>query len=113
MAPECFKVRFHEIWAILTEGLDGRISGNGNMGGFLQANTYIAGLSGGSWLIGAIAVHDFATIDTMRNNYWHLSDNLVAPSGFISLVTFYDDIYDQVQQKADAGFETYTSLMPI
>ena len=42
----------------------------------------------------------------MRNDYWHLSDNLVAPSGFINLVTFYDDIYDQVQQKADAGFET-------
>ena len=82
------------------------------MNGFLQANTYIAGLSGGSWLIGAIAVHDFATIDTMRNNYWHLSDNLVAPSGFISLVTFYDDIYHQVQQKADAGFETYIPFLP-
>jgi len=90
---------------LLTAGLDGRIS-NGNISGFLQANTYISGLSGGSWLIGAIAVHDFATIDTMRNDYWHLLDNLVAPSGFISLVTFYDDIYDQVQQKADAGFET-------
>lgn len=80
------------------------------MSGFLQSMTYIAGLSGGSWLIGAIAVHDFATIDTMRNNYWHLQDNLVAPSGFINLVTFYDDLYNQVQQKADAGYDTYLSL---
>jgi len=104
MAPVCFKV-FPGPSVLLTAGLDGRIS-NGNISGFLQANTYISGLSGGSWLIGAIAVHDFATIDTMRNDYWHLLDNLVAPSGFISLVTFYDDIYDQVQQKADAGFET-------
>jgi lysophospholipase len=76
------------------------------MGGFLQSMTYIGGLSGGSWLIGAIAVHDFATIDTMRRDYWHLQDNLVAPSGFIDLVTFYEDIYDQVQQKKDAGFDT-------
>jgi lysophospholipase len=95
---------------MLNIGLDGRIAGNGNLTGFLQANTYIAGLSGGSWLIGAIAVNDFATIDTMRNDFWHLQDNLVAPSGFISLVTFYDDLYDQVQQKADAGFETYIPL---
>jgi lysophospholipase len=75
------------------------------MSGFLQANTYIAGLSGGSWLIGAIAVNDFATIETMRNDYWHLSDNLVAPSGVINAVEFYDDIYDEVQQKEDAGFD--------
>ena len=87
-------------------GLDGRIQGNGNMSGFLQANTYISGLSGGSWLIGPIAVHDFATVDTMRNDYWHLQDNLVAPAGFVNKVEFYTDIYDQVQQKPDAGFET-------
>ena len=77
------------------------------MSGFLQANTYISGLSGGSWLIGAIAVHDFATIDTMRDDYWHLEDNLVLPSGLINKVEFYDAIYDQVQQKADAGFDVY------
>jgi lysophospholipase len=82
------------------------------MSGFLQANTYISGLSGGSWLIGAIAVNDFATIDTMRNTYWHLSDNLVAPSGLINAVEFYDDIYDEVQQKADAGFDVYVSPSP-
>jgi len=72
--------------------------------------TYISGLSGGSWLVGSIAVNNFATIDTLRQNYWHLSDNLVFPSGFINQVEFYDDIYDQVQQKADAGFDTYTSI---
>jgi lysophospholipase len=87
-------------------GLDGRVSGGGNVSGFLQTMTYIAGLSGGSWLIGPIAVHDFATINTMRNDYWHLNDNLIAPSGFVNAVEFYDAIFNQVQQKADAGFET-------
>ena len=66
------------------------------MSGFLQTNTYITGLSGGSWLIGGVAVHDFATIDTLRNDYWHLQDNLVAPSG----------LANQVRQKSDAGFDT-------
>lgn len=77
------------------------------MAGFLQAHTYISGLSGGSWLIGPIAVHDFATIDTMRNYYWHLSDNLIVPSGAVKAIEFYDAIYDEVQQKADAGFDVY------
>jgi lysophospholipase len=80
------------------------------MSGFLQTNTYISGLSGGSWLIGAIAVHDFATIDTMRNDYWHLQDNLVAPAGLRDKISFYHDIYIQVSQKVDAGFDTY--LLP-
>jgi lysophospholipase len=87
--------------------LDGRVQGNGIMSGFLQTNTYISGLSGGSWLIGAIAVHDFATIDTMRNNYWHLQDNLVSPAELLDKISFYDDIYYQVSQKVDAGFDTY------
>ena len=90
----------------LTIGLDARAQGNGNMSGFLQANTYISGLSGGSWLIGPIAVHNFATVATMRSNYWHLDDNLVLPDGLTAQIKFYTDIYNQVQQKADAGFDT-------
>jgi lysophospholipase len=88
-------------------GLDGRVQGNGNMSGFLQANTYISGLSGGGWLVGPIAVHDFATIDIMRNDYWHLQDNLVAPAGLQNKTSFYSDLYHEVGQKIDAGFETY------
>ena len=77
------------------------------MSGFLQTNTYISGLSGGSWLVGAVAVHDFATIDILRSEYWYLEDNLVAPSGLANKTTLYTDLYDQVQQKSDAGFDTY------
>ena len=80
------------------------------MSGFLQTNTYIAGLSGGSWLVGAVAVHDFATIDTLRTDYWHLQDNLVAPPGLVNKTMFYTDIYNQVSQKSDAGFNTCVSF---
>src|SRR5215471_10441796 len=109
MVPAYFRVLTYtnSINFVNGAGLDGRVQGNGNMAGFLQANTYISGLSGGSWLIGAIAVHDFATIDTMRNDYWHLQDNLVDPGGLLEKISFYDDIYHQVLQKADAGFDTY------
>ena len=68
--------------------------------------TYMTGLSGGSWLVGAIAVHDFALVDTLRTDYWHLSDNLVFPSGARNQSRFYIDIYTEVQQKSDAGFDT-------
>ena len=74
------------------------------MSGFLQTMSYISGLSGGSWLIGAIAVHDFATIDTMRSNYWHLHDNLVLPSK--DLASFYEEINKHVEEKERAGFDT-------
>jgi lysophospholipase len=76
------------------------------MTGFLQANTYISGLSGGSWLVGPVAVHDFATVDILRNDYWHLQDNLVAPAGLVNKTTFYSDLYNEVQEKVDAGFDT-------
>ena len=76
------------------------------MSGFLQTNTYISGLSGGSWLVGPVAVHDFATVDTLRNDYWHLQDNLVAPPGLVNKTILYTELYDQVKQKSDAGFDT-------
>lgn len=89
------------------KGLDGRVMGNGNMSGFLQANVYISGLSGGSWLVGPVAVHDFATIDILQSDYWNLQVNLVAPAGLANKTKLYTDIYNQVQQKVDAGFNTY------
>ena len=45
-------------------------------GGILQLVTYIAGLSGGSWLVGSLAVNDFPTIFVLRN-VWNLKQDLV------------------------------------
>ena len=45
-------------------------------GGILQLATYIAGLSGGSWLVGSLAVNDFPTIFDLRN-VWNLKQDLV------------------------------------
>ena len=45
-------------------------------GVILQLATYIAGLSGGSWLVGSLAVNDFPTIFKLRD-VWSLKENIV------------------------------------
>lgn len=45
-------------------------------GGILQVATYMAGLSGGSWFTGSLAINDFPTIYELRS-IWNLSTNLV------------------------------------
>jgi lysophospholipase len=46
----------------------------GQLGGVLQAATYLSGLSGGSWLVGSLYIQNFTTVDSIIN----------APSGFLS-----------------------------
>ena len=40
----------------------------GHLGGLLQSSTYIAGLSGGGWLVGSIYVNNFTTITGLLDN---------------------------------------------
>ena len=44
--------------------LDNRTNGGNEkgLGGLLQASTYLAGLSGGSWLVGTIAMNNFTSV---------------------------------------------------
>ena len=37
----------------------------GQLGGVLQAATYLSGLSGGSWLVGSIYTQNFTTVDSI------------------------------------------------
>lgn len=54
-------------------------------GGILQLATYMAGLSGGSWFVGSMAINDFPTVFELRN-IWNLSENLVRLQKKIRLV---------------------------
>lgn len=71
-------------------------------GGILQLATYMAGLSGGSWFTGSLAINDLPTIWQMQS-FWDLSTNLVEPGGVISLVKYYDGIQDEIDDKNHAG----------
>lgn len=88
-------------------------TGAGQLGGLLQASTYIAGLSGGSWLVGSIFLNNFTTISTLlagpSGSPWELQNSILQgpDAGKIQLfdtATYFDTIYDDVEGKNDAGF---------
>ena len=79
-------------------------TGSGQLGGLLQSATYFAGLSGGSWLLGSLILNNFTTIDALQRSedLWDLEDSILAPDS----LSYYSDLRDEVNSKADAGFET-------
>jgi lysophospholipase len=78
-------------------------TGSGQIGGLLQSATYMAGLSGGSWLLGSVIVNNFTTIGALQEsgNLWDLEHNILVPES----LTYFSDIIDEVRSKEKAGFE--------
>ncbi|CAO1627995.1 unnamed protein product [Parajaminaea phylloscopi] len=73
-------------------------------GGILQRANYFAGLSGGSWLTGALALNDWPTPQTLNEQVFDLTANLVAPDhGKIEL---YLSLVKDVKEKRDADWPT-------
>lgn len=85
----------------------------GGIGGLLQATTYLAGLSGGAWLVGSMYSNNFSSVEAMLANsaVWQFQDNIfegpaTSGIGVLNTVEYWTDLHDQVGRKADAGFET-------
>ncbi|KAI9815945.1 MAG: Lysophospholipase 1 [Pycnora praestabilis] len=87
----------------------------GQLGGLLQSCTYVAGLSGGGWLVGSIYTNNFSTVSSLQGqasgSVWEFGNSIFeGPSqGGIQLLNsaqYYDNIYDAVQAKNDNGFNT-------
>ena len=82
----------------------------GHLGGLLQSATYLAGLSGGSWLVGSIYVNNFTTVSGLLNNngassLWEFQNSIFsgpATGGLQVLNTaqYYDEIYKEVNAKS-------------
>ncbi|CCE64873.1 hypothetical protein TPHA_0J00500 [Tetrapisispora phaffii CBS 4417] len=94
--------------------MDNRTEGANDvgLGGLLQSSTYLAGLSGGNWLVGTLAWNNWTSVQTIVNNFteddaiWDISHSIVTPGGiniFKSLGRW-DDISDAVHDKQDVGF---------
>lgn len=52
---------------------------SGQLGGLLQSSTYLAGLSGGSWLVGSLYANNFTSIQTIIDNHnrtWDFSNSI-------------------------------------
>lgn len=92
----------------------------GQLGGLLQSATYVAGLSGGGWLMGTIYVNNFTSIydiisqdpeSDSTGNLWQLGNSIfVGPEGdgiqLLDSAGYYSTLLDNVQSKEDAGFNT-------
>lgn len=88
----------------------------GHLGGLLQSATYLAGLSGGGWLVGSIFVNNFTTISGLQYNnnassLWELGNSIFegpATGGIQLLDTadYFKGISNEVGDKSDKGFDT-------
>ncbi|KAK6197941.1 lysophospholipase [Scheffersomyces amazonensis] len=96
--------------------LDSRTnSANNGLKGLLQASTYISGLSGGSWLVGSIALNDFISVDQIlsENVLWDLDSSILDPDGanVIYDSAYWATISAEIAAKQLAGFKvTITDL---
>lgn len=85
----------------------------GQLGGLLQASTYFAGLSGGSWLVGSVYGNNFTTIQNLQSGAgdsgtWDFTNSILeGPNkGFQLLTTadYYRHLVDQVDAKSGEDF---------
>jgi lysophospholipase len=100
------------------EAFDSRTTNNtgaGQIGGLLQSATYLAGLSGGSWMVGSIYINNFTTIEALRREpegsvYEFGNSILEGPdTGGLQIfdtAEYYAHLASDVSGKADAGFDT-------
>ncbi|KAG4428896.1 hypothetical protein IFR05_015625 [Cadophora sp. M221] len=98
---------------------DNRTSGstaNGHLGGLLQSATYLAGLSGGGWLVSSLYGNDFQTIEDMvsanrANPLWQFQYVIwdgpdLGATGTSNAEAYFNALLNQVQAKENAGFNT-------
>ncbi len=83
----------------------------GQIGGLLQASTYVAGLSGGGWLVGSIFTNNFSTVESLRDSdtVWRFDNSIFeGPNSdglqILSTADYFSTIIDEVSKKEDAGF---------
>lgn len=87
----------------------------GQLGGLLQSATYIAGLSGGGWMVGSVFVNNFTTISALQadtsGSVWELGQSILeGPStggiAVLDTADYYTRIAQDVDGKFDSGFDT-------
>lgn len=110
-------------WRALMNGagaikaFDSRTQGNtaeGHLGGLLQSTTYLAGLSGGSWLVGSLFMNNWTTVGALQadntSSVWEFGNSVIRgpEEGGIQIFNtaeYYGNLYEDVSGKEDAGFD--------
>lgn len=84
----------------------------GHLGGLLQSATYLAGLSGGSWLVGSLYKNNFDSVSSILGgqdglgNLWQFDQSILEGPDTISALSYYTTVFGDVHAKSDAGFNT-------
>lgn len=88
----------------VVQALDGRDS-NSSTTGLYQSLTYHAGLSGGAWLLSALAAGNWPTISQLRDNVWEsqFAGGILNASS-ATTVSDYQQIAADIIAKGSAGF---------
>lgn len=81
------------------------------LGGLLDSSTYLAGLSGGNWMVGSIVFNNWSSVHELIGNdegIWNIEKPLYAPFGtnIMSNYKYWTNIIDEVKQKFENGFIT-------
>ncbi|ODQ83110.1 hypothetical protein BABINDRAFT_159568 [Babjeviella inositovora NRRL Y-12698] len=77
------------------------------LGGILQSSTYISGLSGGSWLLGAIFLGRDAPNMRAMTDLWNFEESILLPYGYSDLsknTQYWKAISQDIEAKKNAGF---------
>ena len=82
--------------------------GEGNLGGLLQSATYLSGLSGGGWLVGSLYANNFTSVQASIDDptIWQFDESILDGPEQYSLLAYYQDVFDTVENKEEAGYET-------
>ncbi|CEI68175.1 unnamed protein product [Fusarium venenatum] len=93
---------------------DNRTTGStseGQLGGILQAATYLSGLSGGSWVVGSLYMQNFTTVESIihatsgfLDSLWQFDESIIEGPADLSVTKYYRELYQDVKDKVDAGY---------
>jgi lysophospholipase len=88
----------------------------GGIGGLLQATNYLAGLSGGGWLVGSMYANNFSSVEILQrgspgSDLWAFQNSIFSGPdkegiSILNKAEYWLTIARDVAKKKDAGFET-------
>jgi lysophospholipase len=88
----------------------------GHIGGLLQATTYLAGLSGGGWLVGSIYSNNFSSVVQLRDGsdtsaVWQFGRSIfqgpeASGLSIFNTADYWSNLVSAVSGKGDAGYPT-------
>ncbi|KAI0999666.1 Lysophospholipase 1 [Podosphaera aphanis] len=88
----------------------------GQIGGLLQATTYVAGVSGGSWVTGSMFINNFSSVQALRDGgdrtgLWKFGNSILQSPDtdgpqILDDINYFRTIIGNVRSKSEAGFAT-------